>query len=648
MAKTSGNQKRFQPRDVLKQVMIQDLAVSPDETSVVYTRRTIEEGKYRSRLWRVSIEGGRPEQLTTSASFDSRPRFSPNGRSLLFLSDRSGKSQPWIMAFSGGEPRRAAETDGDVSAAEWSPDGRRIALVAPSGEDRFITGKSSDPTARRITGLNWKLDGHGIRDQFNSAWILSLTSTKPKRVVEGSFEVSQVLWSPDGKSLGFLADLRSDADLLEEPQAWSAPLDGGKPERLAELKGAIFHASWSPRGQLVVVGVDQARTPEWGNIAAFLVEDDGVAPLLEHFDFPLCNTSYGDLIDPNSFISPLGWIDDQSFVAVVGEHGRSLPYRLSIDGSITRLAEGDIVCSSIAARGERVAVVATDKGRAAEVYAVEDGELRPLTANGSRWLEPFRKDPEFQRIRHEEGHDIDFWLVPARGRRTKRPLVVQIHGGPHASYSPTPWLEMLALADAGIHVLYGNPRGSTSYGEPYAKALHQAWGDPDGSDLLAMIDWAIDEGLTTPERVGVLGLSYGGYMVNWLLGHFPGRFAAGVSENPVTDMIGEYGESDFGTQVQETAVGVGSLPEDIDEFLRRSPYMEMHKNEAPLLLLQADQDMRCPPGQTELVFAMMRVRSRTVEMIRYPDESHYLVGMGRPDRRVDRMERVVAWFKRYL
>nr|MBA2312709.1 PD40 domain-containing protein [Actinomycetota bacterium] len=152
MAKTSGNQKRFQPRDVLKQVMIQDLAVSPDETSVVYTRRTIEDGKYRSRLWRVSIEGGRPEQLTTSASFDSRPRFSPNGRTLLFLSDRSGKSQPWIMAFSGGEPRRAAEIDGDVSAAEWSPDGRRIALVAPSGEDRFITGKSSDPTARRITG----------------------------------------------------------------------------------------------------------------------------------------------------------------------------------------------------------------------------------------------------------------------------------------------------------------------------------------------------------------------------------------------------------------------------------------------------------------------------------------------------------------
>jgi dipeptidyl aminopeptidase/acylaminoacyl peptidase len=207
---------------------------------------------------------------------------------------------------------------------------------------------------------------------------------------------------------------------------------------------------------------------------------------------------------------------------------------------------------------------------------------------------------------------------------------------------------MIALADAGFHVMYSNPRGSTGYGEAYARELHEQWGDPDSSDVLTMIDWAVDNGLTSPDRVGVLGLSYGGYMVNWLLGHFPDRFAAGVSENPVTDMIGEYAESDFGTQVAETAVGVGTLPEDLEEFLRRSPYVEMNKATAPLLLLQCDQDLRCPPGQTELVFSMLRVRKQPVEMVRYPGEPHYMAGMGRPDRRVDRIERIIGWFSQHL
>jgi dipeptidyl aminopeptidase/acylaminoacyl peptidase len=207
---------------------------------------------------------------------------------------------------------------------------------------------------------------------------------------------------------------------------------------------------------------------------------------------------------------------------------------------------------------------------------------------------------------------------------------------------------MLALADAGIHVLYGNPRGSMGYGTEFAHSLHGGWGDPDSVDVLAMVDWAVAEGLTKPGEIGVLGLSYGGYMVNWLLGHFPGRFAAGVSENPVTDMVGEYGTSDVGTQTDATAVGCGTLPENLDEFLVRSPYVLITKSTAPLLLLQAESDLRCPPGQTDLVFAILKQHDLPVEMVRYPDEPHYLAGIGRPDRRVDRLERIVAWFTEHL
>ena len=648
MPKAAGSQARFQPQDLLKQVMIQQLALAPDGSSIVYSRRTIEDNRYRSRLWRVSYEGGRAEKLTTAAASDSRPRFSPDGRRLLFLSDRSGNTQPWILPLSGGEPQQAAALDGDVGAAEWADDGRRMALTAPSGEQRFLVGNKKDPVARRITAMNWRLDGVGVRDQFNSAWVATVGGSRARRVSEPSFEVTQVFWTPDGR-VGFLADKRTNADLLEEEQVYSVPASGGQSRRLAALEGAIVLAAFSPGGKLVVLGDDHTWTPEWSNFGLFLIGRGERRRLGDGLDLPVATTSYGDLIDPNSFVSDIGgWLDQNNLVALVSERGRALPYRFGLDGSYEPLAQGDFICTACAVTEGRVVVVANEGGNAAEIYAVEDGSLRPLTSNGSRWLEPWRRDPEPLRISHSDGHSVDAWLVAAKGRRNNRPLVLQVHGGPHASYGPTPWLEMLALADAGIHVMYANPRGSLSYGEEFARSLHGRWGDPDGSDLLALVNWAVDEGLTSAGKVGILGLSYGGFMVNWMMGHFPGRFAAGVSENPVTDMVSELGGSDFGTAMDETTVGLGSLPEDIDEFLRRSPYTHIHKAQAPLLLLQSEQDLRCPAIQSELVFAMLRQRGRTVEMVRYPDESHYLAGIGRPDRRVDRIERIVEWFGKYL
>lgn len=648
MPRTANIKARFRPRDLLKQVMIQQLALAPDGSSIVYSQRTIEDNRYRTRLWRVAYEGGRAEQLTSTAASDSRPRFSPDGRRLLFLSDRSGNSQPWVLPLKGGEAQRAAGLDGDVGAAEWAPDGRRIALIAPSGEQRFLVGDKKDPVARRITAMNWRLDGVGMRDQFNSAWVATVGGSRPGRVSEPRFEVTQVFWTSDGR-VGFLGDQRPDADLMEEAQAYSVPASGGQSRRLAALDGAILQAAFSPGGKMVVIGVDHKWTPEWANLGLFLIGRGEHRRLGDGLDLTVAATSYGDLIDPDSFVSDIGgWLDDDNLVALVSDRGRSIPYRFGLDGSWEPLAQGDFVCTACAVDAGRVVVVANEGGNAAEVYALEEGSLRPLSSNGSRWLKPWRRDPQALQVSHTDGHSVDAWLVAATGARTNRPLVLQVHGGPHASYGPTPWLEMLALADSGIHVMYANPRGSLSYGEEFARSLHGRWGDPDGSDLLALVDWAIDEGLTSPGKVGILGLSYGGFMVNWMLGHFPERFAAGVSENPVTDMVSELGGSDFGTLMDQTSVGLGWLPEDMDEFLRRSPYTQVGKMQAPLLLLQSEQDLRCPAIQSELVFAMLRQRGRTVEMVRYPDESHYLAGIGRPDRRVDRIERIVGWFTTHL
>jgi dipeptidyl aminopeptidase/acylaminoacyl peptidase len=207
---------------------------------------------------------------------------------------------------------------------------------------------------------------------------------------------------------------------------------------------------------------------------------------------------------------------------------------------------------------------------------------------------------------------------------------------------------MFALSDAGFRVLWSNPRGSTSYGENFARSLDGVWADPDADDLLRVVDWAVARGLTDRRRIGIMGLSYGGFMTNWMLGHHPDVFAAAVSENPVTDLVGEYGASDIGITIGREAVGEESPWEHPREFLRGSPYTEIHRSESALLLLQAESDQRCPPTQSELPFAILRSLGRPVEMVRYPDESHVMFIIGRPDRRVDRLERIVEWFTRHL
>jgi dipeptidyl aminopeptidase/acylaminoacyl peptidase len=646
--------ERFQADDLLKQAMIQEVALSPDGETVVFSRRIIKDNAYQTHLWSVPYAGGAERQLTFAGKSNRRPRFSPDGTRLLFLSDRCGKSEPWVMPVAGGEARRLAELEASAGIADWSPDGTRILLTSLSGEDRFIIGDKEDPTARRITSFNWRRDGAGVRDQFFSAFVIPADGLagdeKPNRITAPDYEVFSAWWSPDGTSIGFLADLSDEAALGERPHVWSIAADGsGNPKEVASLAGSIATASESPSGALATIGVDYPRGPNWANANLYLHEAGSGAKkqLGAELDRPIYNTTFGDLIDPGSGIV-LEWEDADHVIAIVASDGCAFPYRFGTDGSVEKLVSGDYIVTDVAVRAGKIVVVATDRGRPAEVYAVEGGKLRALTSNGSDWLEPYRQDPQRLRIAHADGTAFDAWYIPARGNPRPGRLAIQIHGGPHGSHGPTPWLEMLALADAGIHVLYPNPHGSTGYGEAFTKSIHGAFGDLDGEDVIRLIDWAVQEGIADPKRVGIFGLSYGGYMTNWMLGHYPGRFAAGVSENPLANALGWYGTNDLVDFTDDRFAGLGRLPEDVEKFLERSPFMSIHHNEAPLLLLHAEGDRRCPIADSEQLFAILRSRGRTVELIRYPEEPHYLVGVGRPDRRVDRMQRTVEWFERYL
>jgi dipeptidyl aminopeptidase/acylaminoacyl peptidase len=646
-----AQREAFQPKDVLKQVVISALAISPEGESIVYVKRTIENNKYARRLWRTTFKGGEPEQLTTADASDTRPRFSPDGRRLLFISDRSGKPQAWVMPTSGGEPRQVTDLPGGVGAADWSPEGTRLLLLAGSGEKRFIVGKEDDPIARRIRDYTWRIDGGGIRDEFTSVWITDLDGGKPERITAPSYNVENVVWSPDGAQIAFIADLGDHAGLDEVGRIWTLPAGPGgepAPQEIASLRSGVFTLVWSPSPHIAYLGLDLPDFPGWADVELYVSDGGRSRRLGADRHLRIGVSTYGDYIDAeNLFAFPIAWHDAQNLLTLVSHRGASHPYRFGLDGSVEKIAETDATCFGLAVGGGRVAVVAaTDSPM--EVYAVESGKLRPLTADGGRWYGPFLRPVERADVQHPDGHAIDTRLLLARGSRTKAPLVVDVHGGPSASFGPTPWLEMNALADAGFHVLWPNPRGSVSYGEEFARALYGGWGEVDASDVLRVVEWAVQEGLTDRDRVGIMGLSYGGYLTNWMVANHPGVFRAAVSENPVTDLALEWGTSDFGRQLGLQATGARNPWENPAAFLAHSPTARMHQSQTPLLLLQAENDLRCPPGNSEMVFLILRTLGREVEMIRYPGESHIMLAIGRPDRRVDRLQRIVAWFNDHL
>jgi dipeptidyl aminopeptidase/acylaminoacyl peptidase len=635
---------------VRRQVLLQQVALSPDGAWAAYGRRTVEKDEYRTRLWRVPLERGRPEQLTSAAANDLRPEFSPDGESLAFVSDRSERFQPWILPLGGGEPRRAAELDGQVAAAGWSPTGRALLLLSPSGENRFLVGSDEKPVARRIRDLTWRLDGYGLRDQFTSAWTVPARGGRARRVTEPSYEVTDAAWLPDGRRIAFLADRGPDAGVIEFPQAHSVSARGGRPRQIARLGGYTVSLACSPAGRIALVGVDRADPVGWEQTNLFVVEGNRTRQLGADLDRPIGNATFADTLDYGETLQPRAqWLDEETLIALVSDRGGSRPYRFPLDGPAQPLLDDpELVCSGLAVGAGRVVVIAAEPGRAGELCEVVHGRLRPLTRHGSRWLAPHRIEPERISVRRRGHPAIDAWFLPAKGRRRRAPLVLKIHGGPHSAYGPVPFTETLALAHAGFNVLYGNPQGSAGYGEEFAHALTGKWGELDSPEQLAAVDWAVREGLADRDRVGVLGLSYGGFMVNWLLGHHPGRFAAAVAENPVTDLVSHFGTCDYATWIGPTAVGARFPHEDPVGYRDGSPSTLIHRNKAPLLLLQSEADLRCPADQAEIVFGILRGLGREVEYVRYPDEFHLLVATGRPDRRVDRLERIVDWFERHL
>lgn len=696
------------PTDIRRQVVVEELDLSLDGRLAVVARRVVRGLRYVTHLHAIPLgEGrlGRARRLTSGPVRDGRPRISPDGRRLAFVrSDATRQGRPAAVIVldlrSGTQRILPVHGHGAVGEIAWSPDGRRLAFTAEVDPPRFLVGdvpavgtgprrrtaghEPPSPLARRIRRVDWRWDDEGHRDRWSHLFVIETRSgARPRQITAGDWGVSDIAWAPDDRTVAFSADRGPEPDLRPRSTIWAVDVDGDttgsgdgrapEPREIMAVGGFAGHPAYSPDGRwLAAIGVLEAEPLDDISPTVLLGPADGSAAprtIAPDLDRPIGNWADTDLHGwmvsgrPGPY-----WLGPATIVTTMTDRGRSHPVRFELDpGSGATLRTpiaapratpgpwSDATSHALAvARTGTIAVLGTLGTRAMELMTLdEDSAGRPRwttrSTSGSRWQDRHHQ-PEMRRVDAPgRGGDIETWVAsPPGSSDAALPTVVDIHGGPLGAWAPAPHIEVALLVGRGYRVILPNIRGSASYGRGWIRPHLGDWGGVDADDVHAALDHVIGLGLADPDRLGVLGLSYGGFMVHWLIGTSD-RFLAAVSENGVSNQVSTWANSDSGPDYNRAALlGDPLSPEGIDRLWRQSPLRNVGAISTPLLMFQGEADLRCPPQDNEQLFIALRHLERTVEYVLYPEESHVFSSSGRPDRRIDRMTRMLDWFDRHL
>ena len=628
---------------------------SPDGKWVAFTVGEIdaENNRGRGRLWLMSADGKEQFPLTSGLradgkpASDSRPCWSPDGKQIAFHSGRSGSTQIWLIRPFGGEATPLTDdktgcgalmTDGFFAGLDWSPDGTQLAFVAQLPEP-----KEKPKSDVKVVGVQ---HGEGYANVKSRAhiWTMSVDGGKAKRITRGDYHHGDPRWSPDGKSIALVCNRTRDeeavtASINKNYDLWLVPVRGGKLRKLTTNQGPDHSPRWSPDGRRIAY----LSCPRCGSHS-------------DVFDLSVLEVKSGksrvlttELAYSVDRPSAQCWQPDSKAVLVtLGVKAQSHLYRVSVaDGALKPLVRGRefVTGAVLTPDGERIAVTTASDRKLSEIQIRSAGSAKPsVTTRFNDWLREYEIGKmEMVRWRSDE-FTVEGVVTkpPAYRKGRKYPMVVVPHGGPHGRVAFTMALPMQLLASQGYVVFAPNFRGSTGYGQDFVDADRADFGGGDFRDIMRGVDKLVDDGLADPDRLGIYGASYGGFMTTWSVGNTD-RYKAAVAVCAVTNLHSMFGTTDIKSW---TTWEFGGYPwEKFDDIVRCSPITYIDKVKTPILLLHGEADIRVPITQSEEFHSALKVRGVKTQFVRYPKEGH---GISQPAHVQDYWERTLGWLKKYL
>jgi dipeptidyl aminopeptidase/acylaminoacyl peptidase len=669
---SNQEKRRITAEDLYKFRLINEAEISPDGEHVVYSIQWVDQKKEKkyTNLWILPSGGGEPLQFTVGDHVDSMPRWSPDGSQIAFLSNREDEkqSQIYLIPFQGGEARQLTDMKGEFGSLSWSLDGEKI-LIQFRKKDQEALEREEDETkkelgvvARHVKRVFYKLDGQGYlpKERWH-LWVVDVSSGEAQQLTEGDvYDEVNPRWSPDGEHIVFLSNHAEEPDL--EPDLidlFVIPAGGGEARKIETPVGPKQLPVFSPDGEWIAYLGKEGRGVGWKNISLWIVPTDGEGEarnLTEPFDVEVSNPTINDCPGglPNS--APVWSKDGSRLFFQVAQHGKTEIMSLGVDedgGELETVVGGKATVGGFTLDDgqSRLAYLYADLTRPAEVWVhdLEGDESRILSGvNDALMSELDLGEVQEGWFESSDGTEVQGWILtpPDFDESKTYPSILEIHGGPRTQYGYLFMHEFYYLAAQGYVVYFCNPRGSRGYGEAFSHAIWNDWGTVDNEDLMAWADIIEKKPYIDPERMGVTGGSYGGYMTVWIIGHTD-RFKAAVTQRCVSNWLSMYGSSDFNWAFQRE---FGDEPpwENFENYWRLSPIKYIGNARTPTLVIHSENDLRCPIEQGEQVFVSLKKQGVDTEMVRFPEEPHGLSRGGRTDRRVERLEHISRWFKRYL
>jgi dipeptidyl aminopeptidase/acylaminoacyl peptidase len=651
----------FQPLDVFDLQWVSDPQISADGRNIAYVRMSfdIKTDRPRGAVWLVGADGKHARPLSEAAQ-SAAPRWSPDGTRLAYFGEGAdGSKQLFVHWMESGVTTAISNFTESPASLVWSPDGRWLAFTMPVAAERKPlkvdlpeapkNGKWAEPP-KLIDRLVFRVDGEGyLPNVFSQLFIIGADGGAARQLTHGDFDTQgPPAFTLDGRSVLITANRRSDADYEPlDTEIYRVDLSDDSIHALTDRRGPDVDPVVSPDGKhIAYLGFDDKRLG-YQATQLYVMDSDG-----SHSHSLTAN------LDRDA-AAPQWTGDSRQIVFQYEDRGSNKIAAIDLGGKIRVLADdmggndisrpysgGSFSIAANSGANVRFAYTkASPQAPAALATGTSSRDIVSLTALSETLLRQrtLGAVEELSFDSSVDGRRIQGWIVkpPGFDAAKKYPLLLEIHGGPFASYGPSFAAEIQLYAAAGYVVLYVNPRGSTGYGEEFADLIHHDYPDNDYGDLMSGVDAVIGRGYVDPQRLFVTGGSGGGVLTAWIVGHTD-RFRAAVVVKPVINWASFVLTADMTNYFYR--YWFDGFPWDNEQsYWKRSPLAYVGNVHTPTMLMTGEVDYRTPSSEAEQFYQALKLRKIDTALVRVPNASHDI--SARPSLLMDKVAYVLAWLK---